>query len=129
MPNPDPAHYQDARGVHHDVVVRKTPGGGWQVVDISVAKTTVVETLTAVDDGRPEAEAIAREYARENAAVTTGQQPAAARNAKSGRRPSAASPSRQLNQFDWARAPLPGAPGPRWLTPLSTTSPTKEVSS
>jgi hypothetical protein len=65
MPNPDRAHYQDARGVHHDVIVRKTPGGGWQVVDISVANTTVIETLTAADDGRPEAEAIAREYARE----------------------------------------------------------------
>ena len=33
MPNPDTAHYQDTRGVHHDVVVRKTPDGAWQVAD------------------------------------------------------------------------------------------------
>ena len=65
MPNPDTAHYQDTRGVHHDVVVRKTRDGAWQVADISVAKTTIIETLTAAEDGRPEAEAIAREYLRE----------------------------------------------------------------
>jgi len=35
------------------------------VADISVAKTTIIETLTGVEDGRPEAEAIACEYARE----------------------------------------------------------------
>ncbi|MBV9194615.1 MAG: hypothetical protein JO168_10770 [Solirubrobacterales bacterium] len=65
MPNPVIAHYQDASGVRHDVVVRKTRAGAWQVADISVAKTTIIETLTGVDEGRPEAEAIAREYVRE----------------------------------------------------------------
>jgi hypothetical protein len=65
MPNPDTAQYQDTRGVHHDVVVRKTPDGAWQVADISVAKTTIIETLTAAEDGGSEAEAIAREYLRE----------------------------------------------------------------
>ena len=64
MPNPIPAHYKDARGVHHDVMVRKRDDG-WQVLDVSVGRTTVIETLTRVDEGRPEAEAIAREYARE----------------------------------------------------------------
>jgi hypothetical protein len=40
MPNPAIAHYQDTRGVQHDVVVRKAPNGAWQVADISVRKTT-----------------------------------------------------------------------------------------
>ena len=64
MPDPIPAHYQDARGVQHDVVVRKR-AGAWQVLDVSVRATTVIETLTRGDEGRPEAEAIACEYARE----------------------------------------------------------------
>jgi hypothetical protein len=69
MPNPVITHYKDARGVQHDVVVRKPRGGTWEVVDISVRNTTVIETLTALDEGRPEAEAIAREYAREQRAA------------------------------------------------------------
>ena len=68
MPNPVIAHYQDARGQHHDIVVRKTPDSAWEVVDISVHNTTVIETLTRRDEGRPEAEAIAREYGREREA-------------------------------------------------------------
>lgn len=68
MHNPVIAHYQDARGVQHDVVVRRARDGAWQVTDISVRKTTVIETVTGVDEGRPEAEAIAREYGREKRA-------------------------------------------------------------
>ena len=68
MPNPTLAHYQDARGVHHDVVVRKHDAA-WQVLDVSARTTTVIETLT--QEGRPEAEAIAREYAREQQAAHT----------------------------------------------------------
>ena len=45
MPDPIPTHYQDARGVHHDVVVRKRDDA-WQVLDVSVRATTVIETLT-----------------------------------------------------------------------------------
>ena len=67
MPNPNPARYQDARGVQHEVVVREAVDGAWQVLDISVRKTTVIETLTG--EGRGEAEAIAREYAREQQAA------------------------------------------------------------
>ena len=68
MPDPIPTHYQDARGVHHDVVVRKR-ADAWQVLDVSVRATTVIETLTRGDEGRPEAEAIACEYAREQQAA------------------------------------------------------------
>ena len=66
MPNPIHARYQDARGVHHDVVVRKHDDA-WQVLDVSASATTVIETLT--QEGRPEAEAIACEYAREQQAA------------------------------------------------------------
>ena len=68
MPNPVIAHYHDAIGVQHDVVVRNAHNDAWQVVDISVRESTVIETLTRVDEGRPEAEAIAREYGRERRA-------------------------------------------------------------
>ena len=69
MPNPNPARYQDAGGVQHEVVVREAHGGAWQVLDIRARETTVIETLTAADEGQPEAEAIAREYMREQQAA------------------------------------------------------------
>jgi len=65
MPNPVPAHYQDASGVQHEVIVRKTPDGSWQVIDVSDDDTTLVEELTGIGNARSEAEAIAAEYTRE----------------------------------------------------------------
>jgi hypothetical protein len=70
MSNPVPAHYQDARGVQHEVIVRKAPDGAWQVVDVSVRETKLIENLTGISDGRPEAEAIALEYTREQQAAS-----------------------------------------------------------
>jgi hypothetical protein len=63
MSNPIVARYQDARGIQHEVVVRKATAGAWEVVDISVRETRLIETLPGVDEGRGEAEAIARDYA------------------------------------------------------------------
>jgi hypothetical protein len=67
MPNPVTSNrYLDAQGVQHTVPVRTaSDGAAWQVVDISEANTAVIEILTGVGDGRPDAEAIAREYVRE----------------------------------------------------------------
>jgi hypothetical protein len=65
MPNPVPARYHDAKGVEHEVVARKARNGAWQVLDVTARKSTLVESLTGVDEGEPEAEAIAREYARD----------------------------------------------------------------
>ena len=70
MPNPVPAHYQDASGVQHDVIVRKTPDGAWQVVDVSGDETKLIDEVTGVGEGQPEAEAIAREYTREQQAAS-----------------------------------------------------------
>ena len=62
MPNPTPTPfgYRDATGARHQVLVRQSPEGAWQVLDI-----TVVETLTGVGEGRDAAEAIARDYVAE----------------------------------------------------------------
>jgi len=64
MPNPTIAHYRDPQGVHHDIVARKAGDGAWQVLDISVRETKVIETLPG--EGPDEAEAIARDYAAEH---------------------------------------------------------------
>jgi hypothetical protein len=70
MPNPVPAHYQDAGGVQHEVIVRKTPDGAWQVIDVSDDDTKLVDELTGIGEGQPEAQAIAREYTRERQAAS-----------------------------------------------------------
>ncbi len=53
MPNPATARYCDAAGGWHDVVVRQTAEDAWEIVD----------TLRGYDDGRPQAAAVARDYA------------------------------------------------------------------
>ena len=60
MPNPNltPFGYRDATGARHQVLVRQSAEGAWQVLDI-----TVIETLTGVGEGRDAAEALARDYA------------------------------------------------------------------
>ena len=55
------ARYRDADGVWHTLKVRHTTGG-WQVVDLAGEREHVIETLTGVGDGRPQADAVARDY-------------------------------------------------------------------
>jgi hypothetical protein len=55
------ARYCDADGVWHTLQVRNT-AGSWQVVDLVGEQEQVIETLTGVGDGRPQADAIARDY-------------------------------------------------------------------
>ena len=56
--------YHDADGARHKLVVRQTADGDWHVLDIDVASDTthVVDALVDEQDGRPQAEAIARDY-------------------------------------------------------------------
>jgi hypothetical protein len=56
--------YRDASGARHEVVVSSAPEGAWQVLDLDVDTDTahVVDTLDGDQDGRPQAEAIARDY-------------------------------------------------------------------
>ena len=63
MPNPTPARYRDADGVWHTLEVRQTADGAWEVIDRASEQTRVVDTLAGLGDGRPEAEALARDYA------------------------------------------------------------------
>jgi hypothetical protein len=58
MPKPSPARYRDADGIWHTLEVRQTPDGAWEIID-----RAVIDTLAGVGDGRPEAEALARDYA------------------------------------------------------------------
>ena len=60
-PNPTPFAYRNGAGVRHQVLVRQSAGGAWQVLDI-----TVIETLTGVGEGRQAAEALARDYAEQH---------------------------------------------------------------
>jgi hypothetical protein len=62
MPTPVTARYRDVAGRWHNVVVRQTRDGHWQVLDIT-RLVSVVETLTGCEEGRPQADALAREYA------------------------------------------------------------------
>ena len=56
--------YRDAAGARHELVVRETADGGWHVLDLDLDGDTahVVDALQGGEDGRPQAEAIARDY-------------------------------------------------------------------
>jgi hypothetical protein len=54
--------YRDPDAVRHEVLVQHTSSGGWQVLDRSTAATRVIDTLDGDEDGRPQADAIARDY-------------------------------------------------------------------
>ena len=54
--------FRDVDGVGHEVIVRRTPTGDWQVLDTCAAGTIVIETLDGGVDDRPQAEAVARDY-------------------------------------------------------------------
>ena len=75
----DPFAYRDAAGARHRVLVRQSPAGAWQILDI-----IVVETLLGDGEGREAAEAIARDYAKQHdrpaarAGCRAAEQPAAA---------------------------------------------------
>jgi hypothetical protein len=64
MKPPAIGSYRDADGACHELVVRETADGGWRVLDLEVEESTasVIETLAGGEDGRPQAEAIARDY-------------------------------------------------------------------
>src|SRR6516164_5334193 len=64
MREPAIGGYRDAAGVRHELAVRKTADGDWQVLDLDVEADTahVIDTLAGDQDGRPQAEAVARDY-------------------------------------------------------------------
>jgi hypothetical protein len=67
--------YRDATGVVHEVVVRKTPAGDWEVLDTGAGEAVVIESLDGRVDAEPQADAVASDY------VTSGRfTPLAGRN-------------------------------------------------
>lgn len=63
------AGYRHANGLRHDVLIRQTSLGDWQVLDSCEERTLVVDELDGAVDGRPQAEALAHEYAASAAQV------------------------------------------------------------
>ena len=57
------ASYADPDGIRHEVTVRRTATGDWQVLDTSPVETRLVETLDGRADGPEQADAVARDYA------------------------------------------------------------------
>jgi hypothetical protein len=55
--------YADPDGIRHEVTVRRTAAGDWQVLDTSPVETRLVETLDGRADGPEQADAVARDYA------------------------------------------------------------------
>jgi hypothetical protein len=58
----EPFGYRDIDGRRHEVLVRATAEGDWQVLDVWGDHTTVVETLYGREDGPEQARAVARDY-------------------------------------------------------------------
>jgi hypothetical protein len=54
--------YRDGDGVGHELIVRRTSTGDWQVLDSSPGETFLVETLDGSVDDRAQADAVARDY-------------------------------------------------------------------
>jgi len=91
--------YHDAAGSRHDVLVRETRSG-WQVLDQDAAagRVRVIDTLEIPDDGRPQAEAIARDD-RTTIEPTSRQ---------AGREPGEAIPEERVRDADSHRRTRPG---------------------
>jgi hypothetical protein len=64
MREPAIGSYRAADGARHELVVREAADGDWQVLDLDLNTETahVVDALQGGEDGRPQAEAIARDY-------------------------------------------------------------------
>jgi len=78
MREPPVGSYRDPGGARHELVVRETTDGCWQVLDLDVDADTahVVDELADDQDGRPQAEAIARDYLVTTPGSETGAGPA-----------------------------------------------------
>ena len=72
MPHELTPRYRDASGALHHVCVDRAPCGFWRVLDVGPTATRLVEELTGCDDERPQAEALARDYAQQAGVVGPG---------------------------------------------------------
>ena len=72
MRDPVTARYRARDGTEHLVSVDRTSEGRWCVLDHDADRALVVETLTGHDDRRPQAQALALDYAAEQQAFQLG---------------------------------------------------------
>src|ERR1017187_7104940 len=79
MREPAIASSRHADRGRHELVVRETAEGSWRVIDLDVDADTahVVDMLAGDEDGRPQAEAIARDYVTTVGSLEAGAGPAA----------------------------------------------------
>jgi hypothetical protein len=66
------ARYRDRVGAGHELRVERSPRGYWRVLDIGPDGARLVEELTGANDHRPQAEALARDYAQQAALAAHG---------------------------------------------------------
>lgn len=105
--------YRAADGTAHEVLMRQL-AGGWQVLDLNGAAIAVVEALSDEHDGRPQAEAIARDYLTtvNRLPLAAGRTPVEPISEKRGSdAPSNPRPSPEARPRQACRAALPGAAG------------------
>jgi hypothetical protein len=72
MAHPVTARYRDRAGAEHEVRIERAPSGYWRVLDAGPDGGRLVEELTGNDDHRPQAEALARDYAAQAALAAHG---------------------------------------------------------
>jgi hypothetical protein len=63
MADSDGPGYYDGAGALHQIRIECSPDGCWRVLDVGADGAELVEELTGRDDHRPQAEALARDYA------------------------------------------------------------------
>jgi hypothetical protein len=68
MAHPLIARYRDRAGAEHEIRIERAPSGRWRVLD----GDRPVEELTGSDDHRPQAEALARDYAAQATLAARG---------------------------------------------------------
>jgi len=66
------ARYRDGAGVEHELRLERSPRGFWRVLDVGPDGARLVEELTGANDHRPQAQALARDYAQQAALAAHG---------------------------------------------------------
>ena len=54
--------YDDLEGQRHEIILRRTAEGNWEVLDTCAGEERVIDTLDGRVDGATQAEAVADDY-------------------------------------------------------------------
>ena len=72
MSDPTAVRYRDTAGIWHEIAVRPTPDGTFEVIDTAGDDRRVIDTLSGYGDGPEQAYALARAYANQHHDPDTG---------------------------------------------------------